>query len=42
MKELNLEDILSRTTELKEKKVGYVSIIGRPNAGKSTFVNSLI
>ncbi len=42
MKELNLEDILARTPELKEKKVGYVSIIGRPNAGKSTFVNALI
>lgn len=42
MKELNLETILNNTTDLKEKKVGYISIIGRPNAGKSTFVNSLI
>lgn len=42
MKELNLQDILDNTSELKEKKVGYVAIIGRPNAGKSTFVNALI
>lgn len=42
MKEINLEDILKNTQELKEKKVWFVSIIGRPNAGKSTFVNALI
>ena len=42
MKELNLEDILQNTTQLTEKKVGYVSIIGRPNAWKSTFINALI
>ena len=42
MKELNLEDILNNTSELKEKKVWYVSIIWRPNAWKSTFVNALI
>lgn len=42
MKELKLEDILNNTTQLKEKKVGYVSIIWRPNAWKSTFVNALI
>ena len=42
MKELNLEDILSRTEELKSKKVWYISIIWRPNAWKSTFVNTLI
>jgi len=42
MKELNLQDILDNTKELKEKKVGYVAIIWRPNAGKSTFVNTLI
>lgn len=42
MQELNLQDILENTPELKEKKVGYISIIGRPNAGKSTFINSLI
>ena len=43
MKELNLEDILANTSDLtKEKKVWYVAIIGRPNAWKSTFVNSLI
>lgn len=42
MQELNLEEILSRTQEIKEKKVGYVAIIWRPNVGKSTFINSLI
>ena len=43
MKELNLQDILANTSDLtKEKKVWYVAIIGRPNAWKSTFVNSLI
>lgn len=43
MKELNINDILENTSDLKkEKKVWYIAIIGRPNAWKSTFVNSLI
>lgn len=42
MKEIKLQDILENTSEIKEKKVGYVAIIGRPNAWKSTFLNTLI
>jgi len=42
MKELKLEDILANTSDLKEKQTGYVSIVGRPNTWKSTFVNALI
>ncbi len=43
MKELDLQDILSSTDDLSvTKKVWYVAIIGRPNAWKSTFINSLL
>jgi len=42
MKKLDLQDILENTQELKEKKVWFIAIIWRPNAWKSTFVNSLI
>lgn len=42
MQELNLQDILTRTTDLIEKKVWYVAIIGRPNTWKSTFINALL
>lgn len=43
MQELNLKDILDNTSDLKkQKKVWYVAIIWRPNAWKSTFINTLI
>ena len=42
MQELDIKGILQNTTDLIEKKVGYVAIIWRPNTGKSTFVNTLI
>jgi len=43
MKKLDLNDILEKTSDLtKEKKVWYVAIIWRPNAWKSTFINSLL
>lgn len=42
MKELDLNEILSKTQDLKEKKVWYVAIIWRPNTWKSTFINALI
>jgi GTP-binding protein Era len=43
MKELNLQEILKNTDDLsEEKKVWYLAIIGRPNAWKSTFINSLL
>jgi len=43
MKKIDLQDILSSTDDLSViKKVWYVAIIGRPNAWKSTFINSLL
>ncbi len=43
MQELDLQNILDSTDDLSTiKKVWYVAIIGRPNAWKSTFINSLL
>lgn len=43
MKKLDINGIISSDDDLwKIKKVGYVSIIGRPNTGKSTFINTLL
>ena len=43
MKELNLKDVLKNTDGLdKSWKVWYVSIVGRPNVWKSSFLNSLL
>lgn len=42
MKKIDINELLGQESETKEKRVGFVTIIGRPNAGKSTFLNNLI
>lgn len=43
MKELNLDDILKNTSSFDiKKRVGFVSIIWRPNVWKSTFLNTIL
>jgi GTPase len=41
MQELSIEQFLW-TNSIKEKRVGFVALIGRPNSWKSTFLNTLI
>ncbi len=42
MKKIDIQDVLNNSSDLKKKKVWFISIVGRPNAGKSSFVNTLI